>query len=144
MEEDIYSAYSFLLDKTTQRVKQYAKKKFQELNFGITVDQWIVLKNVYAHEGISQSELAAKAFKGMPTLTHIIDLLCKKGLLKRETDEGDRRRSSLTLTTQGREKVEELWPKVSQIRRKAWQNLSREDFEHFKHILDVIYNNLAI
>lgn len=143
MEEDIYSAYSFLLDKTSRRVKQYAKKKFIENNFGITVDQWVILKNLYQKQGISQSELAEVTFKGMPTLTNIIDLLSDKGLTRREMDTSDRRKFNIFLTDTGRNRVEELLPEISQIRKKAWQNLEKEDFEHFKTVLNTIYSNLS-
>lgn len=142
MEDDLYSSYSFLLDKTSRRVKQYAKKRFQQLGFGITVDQWIILKNLYTYQGLSQSSLAKRTFKGMPTLTNMIDLLCKKGLVIRENDSEDRRKSRVSLTEAGRLKVEELQPQMAQIRKKAWENLSPDDFQQFKTVLETIYRNL--
>ncbi len=142
MEDDLYSAYSFLLEKTSRRVKQYAKKVFREQNFGITVDQWSVLKNLYYHDGISQSELAELTFKGMPTLTHILDLLCSKGLVSKQIDNHDRRRSKLFLTENGKAKVEHLRPAIQKIRQKAWENLTEADFQHFSSTLHTIYKNL--
>ena len=97
MEEDMYSAYSFMLEKTSRRVKQYAKKVFREENFGITVDQWSVLKNLHNKNGVSQSELAEMTFKGMPTLTHILDLLHQKGLIEKLVDSNDRRKVKILL-----------------------------------------------
>lgn len=142
MEEDMYSAYSFMLEKTSRRVKQYAKKVFREENFGITVDQWSVLKNLYNKGGISQSELADLTFKGMPTLTHILDLLEQKGLVTKEVDSEDRRRSKIFLTKEGIEKVEKLKPSIQGIRQKAWENLGKKDFEQFTQTLKTIYQNL--
>ncbi len=142
MEDDVYSAYSFLLEKTSRRVKQYAKKAFRENNFGITVDQWVVLKHLYYHNGISQSALAESTFKGMPTLTHILDLLQGKGLLTKEADTDDRRRTKIFLTEEGHEKVKTLLPDIQKLRQKAWENLSKEDFEHFTMTLRTIYQNL--
>lgn len=143
MEEDYFNKYSFLLDRTSRRVKQYAKKKFKDLDFGITVDQWIVLRELHQDDNLSQSKLAELTFKDTPTLTRIIDLLCQKGLTERQMNPQDRRKFRIRLTTQGRSKVEELSPKVAVIRKKAWENLEKKDFEHFKHILDTIYNNLS-
>ena len=143
-ESDIYSEYSFLLEKTTRRIKQYAQKKFADFDFGVTVDQWMVLKQLYPSSDKSQSELAEATFKGTPTLTRIVDLLCAKGLTERVTDCYDRRKCQVVLTAAGRDKVEEMIPKVSQIRKAAWQNLGEEDFRQFKHVLATIYQNLEV
>jgi len=141
---DPYSEYSFLLEKTQRRIKQYAQQKFTEFDFGVTVDQWVVLKQLDAHSDLSQSELAEATYKGMPTLTRIVDLLCAKGLTERVTHQQDRRKCLVHLTSEGQAKVEEMKPKVNQIRKAAWQGLQPEDFEHFRHTLNTIYQNLEV
>lgn len=142
MAEEPYSMYSFLLDRTARRVKQYAQKRFKELGFNITVDQWLVLRHLYDNKNINQKELAELIFKDTPTLTRIIDLLCDKGLTKRELHPNDRRSYIVSLTSEGRQKVEQLKPKVKQVRLKAWEGLSERDFAQFKRILNAIYFNL--
>ncbi len=144
ISQDIYSEYSFLLEKTNRRIKQYAQQKFTELDFGVTVDQWMVLKHLYPSSDKSQSELAEATFKGTPTLTRIVDLLCTKELTERLSDEHDRRKSRVVLTSRGTQKVEEMIPKVSQIRKAAWKSLTEEDFRQFKHVLTTIYKNLEV
>ena len=143
-QSDIYSEYSFLLEKTNRRIKQYAQKRFNEFDFGVTVDQWMVLKQLYPSSDKNQSELAEATFKGTPTLTRIVDLLCAKELTQRLADAHDRRKSRVVLTPRGSEKVKEMIPKVSQIRKAAWKNLTEEDFRHFKHVLTTIYKNLEV
>src|SRR6188508_2250556 len=115
MNEDAYNAYSFLLDRTSRRVKQYAQQRFKEMGFNVTVDQWLVMK---------QNELAALIFKDNPTLTRIIDLLCDKGLTQRTTHHSDRRSFIVSLTKEGVKKVEQLKPKIKDVRFKAWEGLS--------------------
>ena len=46
MNDEAYNAYSFLLDRTARRVKQYAQQRFKEQGFDITVDQWLVMKHL--------------------------------------------------------------------------------------------------
>src|SRR5688500_8492507 len=142
MNEELYSSYSFLLDRTARRVKQYAQQKFKEMALNITVDQWLVLKHLYENESMKQNELAELLFKDNPTLTRIIDLLCQKKLTVRKQNPTDRRSFHVELTKQGKKKVEQLKPKIQKIRLKAWDGLSKEDFIHFKTVLDTIYNNL--
>ncbi|MDQ2657623.1 MAG: MarR family transcriptional regulator [Bacteroidota bacterium] len=143
MNEELYNSYSFLLDRTARRVKQYAQQKFKELKFNVTVDQWLVMKHLYENESMKQNALAEILFKDNPTLTRIIDLLCEKGIATRKQHPNDRRCFQVSLTRQGRAKVEQMKPKIARIRLKAWEGLSKNDFAHFTRVLDSIYNNLA-
>lgn len=142
MTQEQFSKYSFLLDRTAKRVKQYAQRKFKLEEFDITVDQWLIMKNLSENELLSQTELAQMVFKDQPTLTRIIDILTKKGYVERIPHPLDRRSFHLVLTQEGISKVQELKPKIASIREKAWENLGETDFEEFKRILNTIYNNL--
>ena len=143
MDEELYSSYSFLLDRTARRVKQYAQQKFKELKFNVTVDQWLVMKHLYENETMKQNALAEILFKDNPTLTRIIDLLCEKGLTARKQHPTDRRCFQVSLTKQGKSQVEQMKPKIARIRLKAWEGLSTKDFTHFTKVLDTIYKNLG-
>lgn len=142
MNDETYNAYSFLLDRTARRVKQYAQRRFKELGFNITVDQWLVLKHLDENEEMKQNELADIIFKDNPTLTRIIDLLCDKGLAERKLNPADRRSFIVKLTKEGSKKVAQLKPKIKDIRLKAWDGLTERDFHQFKKILNTIYQNL--
>jgi len=142
MTQEQFVKYSFLLDRTARRVKQYAQNKFKTGEFDVTVDQWLIIKNLEERGALSQTEMANLVFKDHPTLTRIVDILCKKGYIERVPHPNDRRSFHLLLTAQGRDKVDELKPQVASIREKAWINLTPKDFEEFKRILNTIYNNL--
>lgn len=142
MTQEQFSKYSFLLDRTARRVKQYAQRKFKLSDFDITVDQWLVMKNLSENELLSQSELATLVFKDQPTLTRIVDILTKKNYVERQPHPQDRRSFQLILTAAGEEKVKALKPKIASIREKAWENLNESDFQEFKRILNTIYANL--
>ncbi|HCB47878.1 MAG TPA: MarR family transcriptional regulator [Algoriphagus sp.] len=142
MTQEQFAKYSFLLDRTARKVKQYAQQQFKQGDFDVTVDQWLVLKNLSEHGLLSQTELANLVFKDHPTLTRIIDLLCKKGYVERIPHPQDRRSFQLHLTDSGVAKVTSLRPKIPEIREKAWENLNENDFDEFKRILNTIYQNL--
>ncbi|ERM82842.1 MarR family transcriptional regulator [Rhodonellum psychrophilum GCM71 = DSM 17998] len=142
MTQEQFGKYSFLLDRTARKVKQYAQQKFKNGDFDVTVDQWLILKNLSENELLSQTELAQLVFKDQPTLTRIIDILCKKGYVERIPHPQDRRSFHLHLTETGIRKVSQLKPQVATIREKAWENLNSSDFEEFKRILNTIYSNL--
>ena len=142
MQNEKFDRYSFILDQTAKKVKQFAQSSFTEKGFDVTVDQWSVLKTLYENEQLSQKELAKRCGKDQPTLTRIVDLLLKKGLAERMTHETDRRSLYLHLTPVGKLKVESLSPVVAEIRMRAWEKLTEKDFEDFTRILNTIYNNL--
>ncbi len=137
-----FNSYSHLLDRTARKVKQYAQRQFNAENFEVTVDQWLVLKNLNEHPQLNQSELAELIGKDHPTLTRIIDLLCKKDLVERRVNPADRRSFTVHLTGKGVLKVNDWSSKMTEIRMKAWENLTERDYKDLKRILDTIYQNL--
>jgi DNA-binding MarR family transcriptional regulator len=137
-----FDSYSYLLDRTARRVKGYAQQQFASGNFDVTVDQWLILKSLDDDRYLKQKELAEITGKDNPTLTRIIDLLCKKGLTERITHKDDRRSFTVHLTGDGKAKLAELLPHVDDIRMKAWRNLTEQDYEQLKTILNKIYQNL--
>lgn len=142
MDEEKYDSYSFWLDRTARKVKQYAQQQFTTRNFNLTVDQWIILKHLYQKGAMKQNELAELVAKDNPTLTRIIDLLCKKNFVQRKVHPTDRRSFIVSLTEEGNQVVNDLSPDVKEIRLKAWQGLSDDDFKKFQNILSTIYKNL--
>lgn len=139
---EVYSNYSFLLERTGKKIRQFARQKFREYGFGVTIDQWAVLKALHEEAPLSQVDLAQHCHKDTPTITRILDLLVEKDLVSRQSDHQDRRRQQVALTAAGKVLVREMLPQVQEIRMHAWQNLDDEDFKHFVRILNTIYTNL--
>ncbi len=142
MAKELFSTYSYLLDRTARKVKQYAQRRFNAEQYDITVDQWIIIKHLNQNNDLNQTQLAEITGKDTPTLTRIIDLLCKKDLTERRIHPTDRRCFTVHLTEQGQQTVLQWTPKMAEIRMKAWENLTEDDYINLKRILDTIYNNL--
>ncbi|MFD1144331.1 MarR family winged helix-turn-helix transcriptional regulator [Larkinella insperata] len=134
-------AYFFKIDTTIKRIRNVLQKRFNEAGFDLTVDQWVLIDHLFRNPGISQNILSELTTKDAPTVTRMIDLLCKKGLTERRMAEDDRRKFLIFLTPEGQRKYEEVLPSVVEIRRKGWGNLSEEDYQHFVRIMDSIYHN---
>ncbi|WP_448520005.1 MarR family winged helix-turn-helix transcriptional regulator [Rhodoflexus sp.] len=134
--------YGFVIERTTKRIRQNLQRRFNAHHFGVTVDQWVVLDCIYQNKSISQNEIADRTFKDAPTVTRIIDQLCKKGLTTRSTDENDRRRFMLKLTAKGYKKVNQMLPVVIQMRKDGWKGLDITDYQRLMHIMSTIFNNL--
>ena len=136
-------AYFFKIDTTIKKIRNALQKQLNEAGFDLTVDQWVLIDHIFRQQGISQNELAELTFKDPPTVTRIIDLLEKKGLVERAPAVGDRRKFNLFLTKTGEECYQKAYPIVVEIRRKGWGDLSEADYQHFVRIMDSIYQNFT-
>ena len=131
----------YSLDKTIKTYRQFAQKRFLEQGFDITIDQWLVLNAIYEKPDITQFDIAGKVFKDTASVTRIIDLLIKKGLLKREVHSSDRRRFTLELTTEGRKLINKITGVVEQNRAIALQGITEKELIRMKETLNEIIDN---
>ncbi|MBE9466047.1 MarR family winged helix-turn-helix transcriptional regulator [Dyadobacter subterraneus] len=138
-----HRAYFFKIDTTIKKIRNALQKQLIDAGFDLTVDQWVLIDHIYREQGISQNGLAELTFKDPPTVTRIIDLLEKKGLVERGLAVGDRRKFNLFLTEKGQTIYNEAFPIVAEIRRKGWGDLDEADYQHFVRIMDSIYNNFS-
>ncbi|PWJ59877.1 DNA-binding MarR family transcriptional regulator [Dyadobacter jejuensis] len=136
-------AYFFKIDITIKKIRNALQKRLLDAGFDLTVDQWVLIDHIYRQKGICQNELAELTFKDPPTVTRIVDLLQKKGLVERGPVEGDRRKFRLSLTKSGKGIYQKAFPIVAEIRRKGWGDLSEADYQHFVRIMDSIYQNFT-
>lgn len=135
------NGYGTLIERTLRLIKLRYLQTFRAANIDITPEQWVMIDKLYQSNGISQNELASITFKNAPTVSRIIDLLCKKGWTERSRSKDDRRSYSINLTSAGSEIVEILLPKVIHLRELGWKNMSEEDHQIFIQIMNQIYEN---
>ncbi len=136
-------AYFFMIDTTIKKIRNALQKRFADAGSDLTVDQWVVIDHLHRNPEIAQSTLAELTTKDAPTVTRIIDLLAKKGLVERRMADDDRRKFLVFLTPDGEKLYEQMLPAVVEIRRQGWGNLSDDDYQHFVRIMDEIYQNFS-
>ncbi|MBO9728012.1 MAG: winged helix-turn-helix transcriptional regulator [Chitinophaga sp.] len=132
----------FKLDATLKKLRNYWQKTFDAQQKDITVDQWLLIENLYKHKKTTHNELARNTSKDITTISRIIELLVKKGLVKRETDALDRRKVYLQLTPEGVDKYKDVKSLVYDMRKIGWKTLTEADYSELTRILDTIYANI--
>jgi DNA-binding MarR family transcriptional regulator len=132
----------FKLDATLKKIRNYWQKSFDALHKDITVDQWLLIENLYKHKRITHNELARLTSKDITTVSRIIELLVKKELVERQGSTDDRRKVFIQLTPAGVNKYKDVRPLVLEMRKTGWKNLSEADYSELTRILDVIYSNI--
>lgn len=135
--------YGFLIEVASRQIKQALQRKLQAEGLDITVDQWVVMDKLWQNP-MSQIQVAEAVYKDAPTVTRIIDLLCQKGIAKREMDPLDRRRFVVTLTESGKALYLKMQPIVTDFRNTGWQGLSQTDYQHLHRIMSSIMLNFKI
>ncbi|MEZ4700108.1 MAG: MarR family transcriptional regulator [Rhodothermales bacterium] len=129
------------LDQTYKIIKQQYQRAFRHAGIDITPEQWIVLSNLYEKDGPTQKDLAGHSFKHAATLSRIVDLLGRRGLLERRPDDADKRSYRIYLTDAGRVLVEQAFPVVLELRRVGWKGNSDADYEQLVRILNTVCDN---
>lgn len=76
-------------------------------------------------------------------ITAVAGRLLRLGLIHKETDPGDRRRVTLTVSAKGRAALERLAPVQRQVNDVEFGNLSRDDFERLTGIVDKLIESGA-
>ena len=134
---------SYLIGRTLQSVKNLIFREFKVNNFNITPEQWAVMSYLHKEDGLYQKQIADFLFKDKPTVTRILDILEKRNLVIRISDEKDRRKFKIYLTQDGKDTVAQLVPIAKEVQLKIKENISREEIETLKTILNKIYTNSA-
>lgn len=73
----------------------------------LKIAQLDMLMNLYRHPGLSQHDLARRLLVGRSSITMLLPQLEKQGLLRRESDENDRRVLRLYLTPDGEARLKQ-------------------------------------
>lgn len=142
MLQNYNKAYFFKIDTTIKKIRNYMQRGLADAQIDLTVDQWVVLDHLSQNSGISQIELGSITYKDPPTMTRILDLLVKKGLVTRLSFPSDRRKFTINLTEKGKQIHVQSSEIITQVRKQAWNNLNEKDYDTLVRIMDTIYSNV--
>ena len=129
-----------LLYLTTQAMTLHAEKVLRP--YGLTVEQFILLKNISENDALSQNQLCEIVEKSAANVTRILDRLEKKDFVKRKQNPADRRSTILVLTNRGKEMVEEVRSSFESFSEYLTQGISTQDQNLLMQLLYKIRGNL--
>lgn len=82
--------------------QEFARKVANE---GVTVAEWVFMRALFDNNGMAPTALADRMGMTRSAISKLADRLTAKGLIVRAESETDKRGQSLSLTSEGREKV---------------------------------------
>ena len=139
---NINTSLGFIIGKTSLLIKSAFNREMKDKGFNTTVEQWSILNAVYKNPGISQSDIAKASVKDKTNITRIIDLLEKKEYLIRKNDKNDRRLYRIFLTDKGEKILNNLFPIATELNKNCSENISVEELEIMKTVLNRICVNV--
>jgi DNA-binding MarR family transcriptional regulator len=101
-----------------------------------------VLCQLWKEDGKSQQELCNATFRDKPSITRLIDNLEKLSLVKRVSDEKDRRINKVFLTKTAEALEEETMQLADQTLHEALEGVPAAQIELCKQVLQTVYENL--
>jgi len=119
-----------------RRAHQRASAIFQEImTEGLTPPQFAALVKIRDFGTVSQNRLGRSVAMDPATSQGVTQRLLAKGLIGRKDDPEDRRRTLLSLTTEGESMVDRLVPLGKQVTTETLDPLTPEEQEKFLALL---------
>ncbi len=139
----VENALGFWVHRVYQASRNEMYRAFREVRVDVTPEQWAVLIRLWERDGRSQSDLSDATFRDRPTMSRILDVLEKGGLVERRADPDDARARIIHLTRRGRELEKKLVPLVERIVRDMTRGIAHEDLVTTRATLQRMFANLA-
>lgn len=125
---------SLLSNRISQRIARlYAER------FGIGITEWRVIAVLGRYSGLSANEVAERTAMDKVAVSRAVARLLEMGLVARDTDSSDRRRSVLTLSAQGQHTYAQIAPLALDMERQLLAGFSPEE----RALLDALLDRLA-
>ncbi len=110
----------------------------ETLGYDITAPQFAALRALHEYPDIDQTTLSKIIAFDRATIGGLVDRLESKGLVRRTTDDRDRRIRSLRLTLQGRSLLRRLRPILERVSERMLERLSADEQAQFIGLLERI------
>lgn len=131
-----------MLTRTSRAVTNMLQKMFSSKGFDITVEQWVILANLYfRQDGQVQQQLAERTFKSKGVIARILHSMEKQNLVMRLDNDQDRRQKEIYITPKGKKLIQNLLPIAEQAQNQARQHIAPDDLAVCTAVLGQIFNN---
>jgi DNA-binding MarR family transcriptional regulator len=135
--------YSFITGKASTAIARRLQKKFNQAGINLTIEQWSVLYQLWKEDGKSQQELCNATFRDKPSITRLIDNLEKLNLVKRVSDDKDRRINKVFLSKQALKLQEDTMQLAEETLNEALEGVPADQVDLCKEVLQKVYDNLS-
>lgn len=134
----------YLMEQTVVYFRVKGAQFFNELNLGITIDQFVTLDAIYCNNDICQRDVSKIVLKDRSNTGRILTILEENGLINRSVEtKGKRLVKKVYITDKGRQIIEENHPKLRDAFLKVFEDVSEEEFATLRQILEKLKSRLS-
>ncbi len=113
------------------------------LEYDLQIGHWYFLRALWQREGITQKTLSSSIHLTESTTVIALNGMEKRGLVRRERSNEDRRKILVYLTDYGKSLREELLPLADRLNAIAAQGLSEQEIETYLSVAQRMRENLS-
>ena len=134
----------YLMEQTVIYSKIKGAQFFNELKIGVTIDQFVTLDAISAHNDICQRDLSKIILKDRSNTGRILNILEKNGFIKRAVDtKNNRLVKKIYITEKGKNLIDKNQQKLRKEFLNVFENVSEEEFADLRKILEKLKNSLS-
>jgi MarR family transcriptional regulator for hemolysin len=128
------------IGRTAKLVRAWGDRELAPI--GSSVTEWILLFHIASAPapGMSQTEIARFSDMGGPALVRHVDRLERDGIVRRTRDESDRRVMRVTITADGRRRLDEIAVVMARCDRQLRDLLSAREQDVLQTALDKVFD----
>lgn len=139
---DIQSSLGFLTITANRLMSAYFRKQAAELGLDLTAEQWGVLVQLWNRSGIAQDEVAHIVCVDKSSLSRVLDVMERKGLVERKRDPADARRKTV-YATEAAESLKAVCRKAAdKSMEKVLRGINQQDHDICLAVLRKVKENL--
>ncbi|MEF9931619.1 MAG: MarR family transcriptional regulator [Bacteroidales bacterium] len=139
---EIKDFISLINGRVSATINRHLNRKFKGAGLGITTEQWSVLTCLWEKDKQTQQYICNHTFKDRASITRLIDILEKNGMVIRVSDPGDRRINLVHLTEKGAELEEEANTIIKDSIELATKDVDKKEFMILTSVFKTIIRNI--
>ncbi|MFQ5604893.1 MAG: MarR family winged helix-turn-helix transcriptional regulator [bacterium] len=136
-----FEAVADLIDKINKKLFRIHNEFIT--SFGVTPQQYYILRHLWVKDGIPLNELAKVHGTAKSTITGIVDTMEKNGLVFRDRGSDDRRVILIRLTKKGKALQNQTLDLLA-ITNKCCAELNSEDVKQLRDLLDKFNSQITL
>ncbi len=142
MPLDLNTSPGFLIDRNAHLIRLQVKRKIAKLGLDLTTEEAAILAALNGEDGLRIGDLAALLVRDTTTATRQVEGLERKGCVKREAAEDDRRVVRVWLLPEGIRRYGIFDPVLSELKARIFAGIPEREEKILVKCLSKVKANL--
>lgn len=138
---DMHLVFAMMNGRVSAVLNRSLYRNFRANSIDISPEQWTVLLYLWEKDGVTQQELCNATYKDKPSMTRLINNMEHRNLVRRDSNNKDRRVNLIHLTELGKGLEVRMRIITSRTLKEALKNISTEDLNTCQMVLRKVFDN---